>query len=222
MKHSGRSRAWLGVFRERKGVFKILKGLPWGPQWFGLSASTVGGIGSIPWSGNWHPASHAAWSKTTTKKILRIQNPWTILMYDYASTQTTPHFVLWFYALDGFFPLFLNICVLCAKSLQSFPTLCNPIDHCPRCSSHPWDSPGKKTGSFSRGSSQPRDPKALAGRFSTTSATCEAFLKVIQVNRMITRNLKEYKRKWYTKQTKFIWATLVEELEQECYQVGLW
>ena len=152
----------------------------------------------------------------------RIQNPWTILMYDYASTQTTPDFVLWFYALDGFSSLFLKVSVLCTKSLQSFPTLCNPIDHCPRCSSHPQDSPGKKTGSFSRGSSKPRDPNALAGRFSTTSTTWEGFLKVILVNRMITRNIKEYKRKWYTKQTKFIWATLVEELEQECYQAGLW
>ena len=32
-----------------------------------------------------------------------------------------------------------------AKSLQSCPTLCNPIDSSPR-GSHPWDSPGKNTG----------------------------------------------------------------------------
>ena len=32
-----------------------------------------------------------------------------------------------------------------AKSLQSCPTLCNPIDGSPR-GSHPWDSPGKNTG----------------------------------------------------------------------------
>ena len=33
--------------------------------------------------------------------------------------------------------------MLCyAKSLQSCPTLCDPIDGCPR----PWDSPGKNTG----------------------------------------------------------------------------
>ena len=32
-----------------------------------------------------------------------------------------------------------------AKSLQSCPTLCNPIDSSPP-GSHPWDSPGKNTG----------------------------------------------------------------------------
>ena len=32
-----------------------------------------------------------------------------------------------------------------AKSLQSCPTLCDPIDSSPPCSS-PWDSPGKNTG----------------------------------------------------------------------------
>ena len=31
-----------------------------------------------------------------------------------------------------------------AKSLQSCPTLCNPIDSSPP-GSHPWDSPGKNT-----------------------------------------------------------------------------
>ena len=32
-----------------------------------------------------------------------------------------------------------------AKSLQSCPILCDPIDGSPR-GSHPWDSPGKNTG----------------------------------------------------------------------------
>ena len=32
-----------------------------------------------------------------------------------------------------------------AKSLQSCPTLCDPIDGSPR-GSHPWDSPGKNNG----------------------------------------------------------------------------
>ena len=31
-----------------------------------------------------------------------------------------------------------------AKSLQSCPTLCNPIDSSPPGSPRPWDSPGKK------------------------------------------------------------------------------
>ena len=36
--------------------------------------------------------------------------------------------------------------MLCyAKSLQSCPTLCNPIDGSHRLP-HPWDSPGKNTG----------------------------------------------------------------------------
>ena len=34
---------------------------------------------------------------------------------------------------------------LSAKSLQSCPTLCDPIDGSPP-GSHPWDSPGKNTG----------------------------------------------------------------------------
>ena len=33
-----------------------------------------------------------------------------------------------------------------AKSLQSCPTLCDPIDGSPSGSAHPWDSPGKNTG----------------------------------------------------------------------------
>ena len=33
-----------------------------------------------------------------------------------------------------------------AKSLQSCPTLCDPIDGSPPGSPNPWDSPGKKTG----------------------------------------------------------------------------
>ena len=33
-----------------------------------------------------------------------------------------------------------------AKSLQSCPTLCNPIDGSPPGSPCPWDSPGKNTG----------------------------------------------------------------------------
>ena len=33
-----------------------------------------------------------------------------------------------------------------AKSLQSCPTLCDPIDSSPPGSPRPWDSPGKNTG----------------------------------------------------------------------------
>ena len=33
-----------------------------------------------------------------------------------------------------------------AKSLQSCPTLCDPIDGSPPGSAVPWDSPGKNTG----------------------------------------------------------------------------
>ena len=33
-----------------------------------------------------------------------------------------------------------------AKSLQSCPTLCDPIDGKPTRLPHPWDSPGKNTG----------------------------------------------------------------------------
>ena len=33
-----------------------------------------------------------------------------------------------------------------AKSLQSCPTLCDPIDSSPPGSLNPWESPGKNTG----------------------------------------------------------------------------
>ena len=33
-----------------------------------------------------------------------------------------------------------------AKLLQSYPTLCDPIDNSPSGSPRPWDSPGKNTG----------------------------------------------------------------------------
>ena len=74
-----------------------------------------------------------------------------------------------------------------AKSLQSCPTLCDPMNCCPTGSSVygilcPWDSPDKNTGvgcmPSSKGSSQPKDRShhllclpALAGRFFTTSTT---------------------------------------------------
>ena len=73
------------------------------------------------------------------------------------------------------------MCCVCAKSLQSCPTLCDPVDcSLPDSSVHrilqakilEWVAI-----SFSRGSSKPRDQThismfpALAGRFFTTSAT---------------------------------------------------
>ena len=82
-----------------------------------------------------------------------------------------------------------------AKSLQSCPTLCDPMDCSPAGSSCPWDSPGKNNGmgchAFLQGvfltqGSNPRlldllqikpmslRSPALTGRFFTTSATWEA------------------------------------------------
>ena len=40
----------------------------------------------------------------------------------------------------------LNMLAAAAKSLQSCPTLCDPIDGSPPRVPHPWDSPGKSTG----------------------------------------------------------------------------
>ena len=40
----------------------------------------------------------------------------------------------------------LNMLAAAAKSLQSCPTLCDPIDGRPPRVPHPWDSPGKSTG----------------------------------------------------------------------------
>ena len=70
----------------------------------------------------------------------------------------------------------------CAQSLQSCPSLWDPIDYSPPGSSVHGDSPGKNTGVgchfLLQGIFQPRDRAcasyALAGRFFTTSATWEA------------------------------------------------
>ena len=40
----------------------------------------------------------------------------------------------------------IGAATVAAKSLQSCPTLCNPIDGSPPGSPCPWDSPGKNTG----------------------------------------------------------------------------
>ena len=39
-----------------------------------------------------------------------------------------------------------NAAATAAKSIQSCPTLCDPIDGSPPGSPRPWDSPGKNTG----------------------------------------------------------------------------
>ena len=68
-------------------------------------------------------------------------------------------------------------------SLQSLPTLCNPVD-CSPLGSSPWASPGKNTamgchGLLSRGFSHPEikpaslTSPACTGRFFTTSVTCK-------------------------------------------------
>ena len=41
---------------------------------------------------------------------------------------------------------FSKVTAAAAKSLQSCPTLCDPIDGSPPGSPRPWDSPGKNTG----------------------------------------------------------------------------
>ena len=45
-----------------------------------------------------------------------------------------------------FFMLAISSSAAAAKSLQSCPTLCDPIDGSPPGSPYPWDSPGKNTG----------------------------------------------------------------------------
>ena len=70
-----------------------------------------------------------------------------------------------------------------AKSRQSCPTFCDPMDYSPTGSSVHVDSPGKNTGVgchvSSRGSSRPTDQTvsllspALVGGFLTTSTTWE-------------------------------------------------
>ena len=73
-----------------------------------------------------------------------------------------------------------------AKSLQSYLSLCNPVDHgrWPSRLLCPWDFPGKKTGVGcpallqvifpTQGFNQHLMSPALAGRFFTTRATGEA------------------------------------------------
>ena len=48
------------------------------------------------------------------------------------------------FLLDVMFPVYYSAAAA-AKSLQSCPTLCDPIDRSPP-GSHPWDSLGKNTG----------------------------------------------------------------------------
>ena len=45
-------------------------------QWFGLSASTAGGVGLIPgpWSGNQDAACHTVWPKKKKKNVMVIVN----------------------------------------------------------------------------------------------------------------------------------------------------
>ena len=54
---------------------------------------------------------------------------------------------------DPYVYIYISVCVYiyissaaAAKSLQSFPTLCDPIDGSPPSLPRPWDSPGKNTG----------------------------------------------------------------------------
>ena len=42
--------------------------------------------------------------------------------------------------------VYCDRCCCCCKSLQSCPTLCDPIDGQPTRFPHPWESPGKNTG----------------------------------------------------------------------------
>ena len=46
----------------------------------------------------------------------------------------------------GLFSILSDPAAAAAASLQSCPTLCDPIDGSPPGSPHPWDSPGKNTG----------------------------------------------------------------------------
>ena len=48
--------------------------------------------------------------------------------------------------IDFFFLMLTRPAAAAAKSLQSCPTLCNPIDGQPTRLPCPWDSPGKNTG----------------------------------------------------------------------------
>ena len=47
---------------------------------------------------------------------------------------------------ESHFPHYHYAAAAAAKSLQSCPTLCDPIDGSPTGSPHPWDSPGKNIG----------------------------------------------------------------------------
>ena len=76
-----------------------------------------------------------------------------------------------------------HLFVMCTILIQSYPTLCNPMDCCPRGSSVHGISQARVVEwvviSCSRGSSPPRDQTFVScisciGRFFTTSATWEA------------------------------------------------
>ena len=79
-----------------------------------------------------------------------------------------------------------EVCV-CTKSLQSCPTLCDPIDCSPPVSSVFGDSPGKK-GDLPNLGIEPTSHVSCTGRgFFTTSATCEV-ISSVEFSRSVVSN----------------------------------
>ena len=94
------------------------------------------------------------------------------------------------------------MCVLCVKSLQLYPTLCDPMDcSLPTGLLCPWDSPVKNIGVSCHSLHQGIFPTlasltspALAGRFFPTSATFHRpfnFYKPLFIHNLII-NQKNY------------------------------
>ena len=88
-------------------------------QWLRLCASKAEGMGSIPDQGAKIP--HAAWHSLKKERERNLYYVFIRLTCQKDAAAT-------------------------AKSLQSCPTLCDPIDGSPPGSPRPWDSPGKNTG----------------------------------------------------------------------------
>ena len=80
-------------------------------------------------------ACYSPWGHKESDITGRLNNNNNIHIYVYLYMYLAAPHGLW----DLIFPA-------AAKSLQSCPTLCNPIDGSPPRPHHPWDSPGKNTG----------------------------------------------------------------------------
>ena len=95
----------------------------------------------ISWRRKWQPTPVSLPRKSHGQRSLVGYSPWGCKKQDMTERLTLHH-------IDSikFVQSLLTSNAAAVKSLQSCPTLCDPIDKQPSRLPHPWDSPGKNTG----------------------------------------------------------------------------